>query len=432
MASIHSEENNMNNFTRFGLLWEMEQDEFELQCHEKELQIIEDTDKSILVDSEQPTHFLIEGDNLPSLLALKKNYLSSIDLIYIDPPYNTGFKQDQEGFNYHDKRRAEHHVYAHSTWLNFMYARLKIAYELMADTAFMFISIDENEFAHLKLLCDQLFGEKNFVNYLLWKKRSTGGQVRDGSVITQTEFVFIYAKDKSKAKLRKLKNDNAGNHKWRDFRKSGGQWQQRYRPKQHYPFYFNEKLNALSLESNNEHDIVIVPQDAKGENGFWENGKETALQRLLNGELKATKSKSGQYKIAQLEVAADTQNAGNFIDIPSVQGNHEIKELDLSFNNVKPLGLLEYIIELGSSSDALILDFFAGSGSTAHAVMKMNAERMHQRRCILCTNNEYNLCEKVTYPRLSRVIKGYTNSKGKRMEGVFQNLSYCKVDIKSI
>jgi adenine-specific DNA-methyltransferase len=94
--------------------------------------------------------------------------------------------------------------------------------------------------------------------------------------------------------------------------------------------------------------------------------------------------------------------------------------------------LLEYIIELGSSSDALVLDFFAGSGSTAHAVMKMNAERMHQRRCILCTNNEYNLCEDVTYPRLSRVIKGYTNFKGKRMEGVFQNLSYCKVDINSI
>ncbi len=431
MTTINSDEKNKKQLPNFGLVWEYEQDELEIKCIENNPYLLEINTKSIQVDITQQTHWLIEGDNLPSLIALKQEFTSKVDLIYIDPPYNTGFKQDQEGFNYHDKRRADHHVYAHSTWLNFMSARLKIAYELMADDAFMFISIDENEFAQLKLLCDQLFGEKNFVNYLLWKKRSTGGQVRDGSVITQTEFVFIYAKDKSKAKLNKLKNENAGNMKWRDFRKSGGQWQQRYRPKQHYPFYFNKNMDRLSLEPIDINDIIIIPQDAKGENGFWENGKETALLRLKQNELKAIKSKSGQYKISQLEVASDSQNAGNFIDIPSVQGNHEIKELDLSFNNVKPLGLLEYIIELGSHPNALVLDFFAGSGSTAHAIMKMNKERLHQRRCILCTNNEYNLCEEVTYPRLSRVIKGYTNSKGKTQNGIFQNLNYYKVALKS-
>jgi adenine-specific DNA-methyltransferase len=299
----------------------------------------------------------------------------------------------------------------------------------MSETGFLFISIDENEFAHLKLLCDQLFGEKNFVNYLIWKKRSTGGQVRDGSIITQTEFVFIYAKNKAKGKLNKLPNERAGNHKWRDFRKSGGQWQQRYRPKQHFPFYWDEATEELLLERTAPNQIEIIPQDAKGEPGFWENGKETAAIRLANGELKSTKSKSGQYKIVQLEVAQETQNAGNFIDIPSVQGNNEIKEFDLSFNNVKPLGLLEHIIALGSQPDALVLDFFAGSGSTAHAVMHMNATLQHQRRCILCTNNEYDLCQSVTYPRLSRAITGYTNAKGKVLPALGENLEFFKVEI---
>jgi adenine-specific DNA-methyltransferase len=410
----------------FGLNWE-----FELtnQADDLKISLKQDHAKTLLSDANKPIHWLIEGENALSLRALKQLYAGQVDLIYIDPPYNTGFKQDQEGFNYHDARREMHHDYSHSSWLNFMYERLKLAYELMTETGFLFISIDENEFAHLKLLCDQLFGEKNFVNYLVWKKRSTGGQVRDGSIITQTEFVFIYAKNKAKGKLNKLPNERAGNHKWRDFRKSGGQWQQRYRPKQHFPFYWDEATGELLLERTAQNQIEIIPQDAKGEPGFWENGKDTAAIRLANGELKTTKSKTGQYKIVQLEVAQETQNAGNFIDIPSVQGNHEIKEFDLSFNNVKPLGLLEHIIALGSQPDGLVLDFFAGSGSTAHAVMKMNATLNHQRRCILCTNNEYDLCRSVTYPRLSRAITGYTNSKGKVLPALGENLELFKVEI---
>jgi adenine-specific DNA-methyltransferase len=408
----------------YGLRWEEELDELNKLGDLSKIELQEVTSKSIFSDKKMPTHYLIEGDNLPSLIALQKEYTNKVDLIYIDPPYNTGFKQDQEGFQYHDNRRAEHLTYSHSTWLNFMKLRLEAAYVLMAETALMFISIDQHEFAHLKLLCDQLFGEQHFVNYLVWKKRSTGGQVKDGSVITQTEFILIYAKNKSKAKLNKIENASAGNIKWRDFRKSGGQWQQRYRPKQHYPFYYDENKNELSLKRKKAEQIEIFPANAKGEAGFWENGMDTAHVRLQNGELKVTKSKNGQYKIAQLEVASETQNAGNFIDIPSVQGSHEIKYFDLHFNNVKPLALLSFILELGSKHDALVLDFFAGSGSTAHAVMKMNIDKNHQRSCILCTNNEYNLCEEVTYPRLERVIRGYTNNNGKKIEPLVQNLKF--------
>lgn len=416
------EEDKQSRQWSYGLKWEYEPDEWLRTFESAHFQLTERKELSINNGKYERVNRLIKGDNLPVLRLLQKEYKNKINLIYIDPPYNTGFKQDQEGFAYHDHRSQTHHEYTHSDWLNFMYPRLKEARELMAEDALLFISIDENEFAHLKLLCDEIFGEKNFINYLLWKKRSTGGQVRSGSIITQTEFVFIYAKNHLKAKLHKIENPSAGNVKWRDFRKSGGQWQQRYRPKQHFPFYYHKDKDLLSLERTSEHAIEIFPLDSKGEPGFWENGLDTTSTRLANGELKAVQSKSGQYKIVQLEVASSTHNAGNFLDIPSVQGSHEIKQFDLHFNNIKPLALLEYILELGSNPNALVLDFFAGSGSTAHAVMKMNAERMHQRSFILCTNNEFNLFEEVTYPRMKRCIEGYTNQSGKILEAYQENL----------
>lgn len=407
---------------KFGLHWELESDEWIQKIENATLSLSDMPELSISFPNSLTENRLIKGDNLPVLKLLQPEFLGKVDLIYIDPPYNTGFKQDQEGFSYHDKRKKDHHRYGHSAWLNFMYPRLEEARKLLAEDGLIFISIDENEFAHLKLLCDELFGERNFVNYLIWKKRSTGGQVKSGSIITQTEFVFIYAKDKTKAKLQKVENPSAGNIKWRDFRKSGGQWQQRYRPKQHYPFYYDEVTSQLSLEKFNDACVEIIPQDSKGEPGFWENGLDTARVRLANNELRAQRSKQGVYKILQLEEASSTQNAGNFLDIPSVQGSHEIKQFDLHFNNVKPLALLEFILELGSKPDALVLDFFAGSGSTAHAVMKMNKERMHQRKFIVCTNNEFNLFDDVTYPRLIRCIKGYTNIAGKTHIGYLESM----------
>lgn len=408
----------------FGLNWEYDEQASLNLARENKFKLEYFRENEINFDSAKPTHYLIEGDNLPVLHLLQNQYKGKVDLIYIDPPYNTGFKQDQEGFQYHDQRREQHHKYRHSAWLNFMYPRIEQARELLNEEGLIFISIDENEFAHLKLLCDEIFDEKNFLNYLVWKKRSTGGQIRSGSIISQTEFVLIYAKNKSKASLNKIENPNVGNVKWRDFRKSGGQWQRKYRPKQYFPFYYIIEQDKLLLEKPSQSHLEVYPQDSKGQEGFWENGIETTSQRLANGELKVAKSKQGYYKILQKEVASATQNAGNFIDIPSVQGSHEIKRFDLHFNNVKPLALLEFILELGSKTDALVVDFFAGSGSTGHAVLKMNAERLHRRKFILCTNNEYNLCEEVTYPRIKRCLEGYTNKEGKVLIGFGESLKY--------
>lgn len=191
----------------------------------------------------------------------------------------------------------------------------------------------------------------------------------------------------------KIHNPNSGNLKWRDFRKSGGQWQQRYRPKQHFPFYYNEETDELSLKKSKAFPIEIIPQNAQGEKGFWENGYETTTKRLKNGELKASKNiKTNQYKILQLEQANELQNAGNFIDIPSVNGSLEIKQFDLEFNNVKPVALIKYILALAAKDNSIVLDFFAGSGSTGQAVMEWNQDNNFTQSSILCTNNEYNLC----------------------------------------
>lgn len=407
---------------RLGLNWEFEPLQNELFYIENQ------KEKNIIHRKKAASHILIEGENYFSLQYLQKEYAEKIQLIYIDPPYNTGFKQDQEGFFYNDKRAEKHHKYKHSSWINFMYHRLILAKRLMSNDAFIFISIDENELAQLKLLCDEIFSEENFIHYLIWKKRSTGGQVKDGSIISQTEFILIYAKNRKVARLNKIHNPKSGSLKWRDFRKSGGQWQQRYRPKQHFPFYYNEERDELSLKKSKAFPIEIIPQNAQGEYGFWENGYETTCKRLKNGELKASKnSKNNQYKILQLEQANELQNAGNFVDIPSVNGSLEIKQFDLEFNNVKPVALIKYILALAGKEQSVVLDFFAGSGSTGQAVMEWNEENDFKQQCILCTNNEFDLCSNVTYPRLQRVINGYTNMQQKKYPGLKQNLTYYKV-----
>ena len=418
---------------KYGLVWDEEHlpEKVVLDCRSN-LPILKPFKvKNVPLADGEVDHVLIRGDNFHALSVLSFTHRNAIDLIYIDPPYNTGNEEDEEGFVYNDKRVDSDDTYRHSKWLNFLSRRLDLAKDLLTDSGLIFISIDEHEFAQLRLLCDQTFGESNFINFITWKKRSAGGQVKDGSIIAQTEFVFIYAKNKKLAKVNKIENPNVGLEKWRDLRKSGGQWQRRYRPKQYFPFFYDVASNELFLERTKPSQIEIFPLDSKGEEGFWENGVETATSRLKAGEFKAELIKSGalkgQYKIKQLEVAGAEQNVGNFVDVPSVQGANEIREMGLKFNNAKPLNLLEFILKIGSKKDALVLDFFAGSGTTGHAVLRLNRDEGASRRAILCTNNEINvmapngICMDVTIPRLFSASNGYKNDKGVEVSGLGGN-----------
>jgi adenine-specific DNA-methyltransferase len=349
------------------------------------------------VEWENTQNILIEGDNLKALKLLQKSYANQVKLIYIDPPYNTG-----RDMVYHDdfhENRAEYkeqlgslgmqaNVEAsgrfHTAWLNMMYPRLLLAKNLLRPDGVLFMSIDDNELSNAKALCDEVFGSENYVTVINWKTRGTGGQVKQNALIDQVEYILVYCKSIDTVRINKLPNENVGATKWRDFRKSGGEWQRRHRPEQFFPFYWDEHSERLSMEKF-PGAVEVIPADASGEEGFWENGKTTARKRLEAGELRCRYVRD-RWKLEQYEVADETTNAGNFIDISSMRGGEEIKALfgQTVFNNAKPLEVIDYVLTLGSDKDSLVLDFFAGSGTTAHCVMAKNAaeEGGGTRRCI--------------------------------------------------
>lgn len=345
----------------------------------------------IVTDSKGIDHLLIEGENKKILPLFLTEYQDKIDLIYLDPPYNTG---KSEGFRYGDRR---------SKWLDFMRDRLVLVKPLMSEIGFLFISINEHEFAHLKLLCDEIFGVKNFVSYLVWKKRGTGGIPKYGSLIVQTEFILIYAKNKEKARLNKFPS-SLQKGTWRDFRKSGGAWQKEYRPKQCFPIYYNPMSNEISLQKLRKNMVEIMPYDSHGLLGFWMNNKDTAKLKIHRGLLKVVVSKDGKYKVFFKKENSALSSIGNIIDIPSILGTKEVQEFGLVFNNPKPIALMEFLISLGSKPNSLILDFFAGSGTTGCATLRLNFHSKSKRKFILIQNNENEIFDKVCLPRINNAL----------------------------
>ena len=332
---------------------------------------------------------IIEGDNLEVLKVLQKAYLGKVKMIYIDPPYNTGNdfiypdnyteslktylqytgQVDDEGRKFSTNTESSGRF--HSKWMNMMYPRLSLGKDLLRDDGIVFISIDEHESHNLRIMCNEVFGESNFIAAMSWKTRGTGGQIKKGSLIDQVETILVYAKDASNLGLSKLPNEREGETKWRDFRKAGGEWQRRFRPNQYFPFYFDPEKEVLRLEAF-KGAIEILPKDQNGEDGFWENGLPTASERLALGELRAREIR-GRWKIEQFEVAGESSNAGTFIEIPSTQGADRIRSLfgEIVFPNAKPVALIQHLILLGCGNGGLVLDFFGGSGTTADAVMSM-------------------------------------------------------------
>ena len=339
------------------------------------------------VDWDTTQNVIIEGDNLEVLKVLQKAYLGKVKMIYIDPPYNTGNdfiypdnyteslktylqytgQVDNEGRRFSTNTEASGRF--HSKWMNMMYPRLSVGKDLLRDDGIMFISIDEHESYNLRNMCNEIFGESNFIAAMSWKTRGTGGQIKKGSLIDQVETILVYAKDASNLGLSKLPNEREGETKWRDFRKAGGEWQRRFRPNQFFPFYFDPENEILRLE-NFKGAIEILPKDQNGEDGFWENGLPTATLRLAQGELRAREIR-GRWKVEQFEVAGESSNAGTFIEIPSTQGADRIRSLfgEIVFPNAKPVALIQHLILLGCGNGGLVLDFFGGSGTSSGGLL---------------------------------------------------------------
>lgn len=427
---------------KYGLVWEDKPEDAEQRMVNEQPVLVEVPERAILSDdAEAPNHILIEGDNLEALTALSYTHAGKIDVIYIDPPYNTGNKD----FIYNDSFVDKEDGYRHSKWLSFMNKRLKIAKNLLADKGVIFISIDDNEQAPLKLLCDEIFGERNFVAKFDWRKKTGANDAKDIAVITES--ILLYSNSKVLAVEREIWNRDEGSRNMKRFKFSDEFVETRGK-------YYLDTLDRGGLQYSDSMNYGIEAPDGgmiypNGRSEFvndgwiWKWGKDKVKWGLENKFLEFVKSKksSGSKYTIKYKVYENVDNEGNirkkvgraftnFILEPiNQQGNSELMALfgEVPFSNPKPLGLLQYLLNTIVIKDVTILDFFAGSGTTLHATMQLNAEDGGHRQCILVTNNENGICENVTYERNRRVIQGYTTPKGEKVPGLTRNnLRYYK------
>lgn len=407
----------------YGLVWEDKPEAVEDKMQE-ELPVLKEVKERALIskDKDAPNHILIEGDNLEALTTLAYTHAGRIDVIYIDPPYNTGNKD----FVYNDSYVDTEDSYRHSKWLSFMSRRLKIAKQLLSDKGVIFISIDDNEQAQLKLLCDEVFGSSNNVGTIIWKKKTNGNNM--GLIPPVHDYILCFAKsienlsnayfglplseEYIKKTYKNPDNDPRGpwtttdlsaNHKGPYFPITNPITGEIHYPSQGRYWVFNEKEVLRRIKEG----LII----------FGKTGKSKPVQKvfLKNRELKKLPVDSWWDKHGL--------NEDGTIELYTIFGENKV------FIHPKPSILIKHLLTLSSTENSTVLDFFAGSGTTLHATMQLNAEDGGHRQCILVTNNENGICENVTYERNKRVIQGYTPPKGEKVEGLAgNNLRYYKTD----
>ena len=401
---------------KYGLVWEDKPEEIEARL-EDEMPVLEEVaDRAIISDdATAPNHILIEGDNLEALTALSYTHSGKIDVIYIDPPYNTGNKD----FVYNDSFVDREDGYRHSKWLSFMNKRLKIAKGLLSDKGVIFISIDDNEQAQLKLLCDEIFGNKNCLATVVQKSRdSISG---DLLFSPNHNYLLVYAR---KQELIFAERDN--------FR---------------IPVEINEKL-FKNPDNDPRGPWKLNPVDGPGGarkgnpyytflgiTGYYRYSEEVMRKYYEEGLIIKRRTSLGKkYFLSQAKAKKGIPPTTWWEDAgKTANGTKLLQQIvpETTFNNPKPIELIIRCLQL-LNKDFQILDFFAGSGTTLHATMQLNAEDGGHRQCILVTNNENGICENVTYERNRRVIQGYTTPKGEAVPGlIHNNLRYYKTKLVS-
>lgn len=431
----------LNDSKTYGLVWEDKPEEVEERLRTELPVLKEVASRAIISDNpDAPNHILIEGDNLEALTTLAYTHEGKIDVIYIDPPYNTGKKD----FVYNDTYIDSEDSYRHSKWLSFISKRLRIAKKLLSDRGVVFISIDDNEQADLKLLCDDIFGEYNFLGQLILK---TATDNNPSQINTEHEYMLCYCKSKAmqgnwqrqsqaakllisvgKELLSKGISLEEAQKQLRKWIKSNKDLLPQVA---HYNNIDSKGVYSSSGNSSNPHpggytyDIFHpltqkpCPKPANG----WRWPEETFLAYEREGEIEWGKDHTTQPHVKKrietsmeyLRTLIYEDNRGTTKALADIFGGEK------RFDNPKPQTVLSRVIDFASAKSDTILDFFAGSGTTLHSVMQLNAEDGGHRQCILCTNNENGICENVTYERNKRVIEGYTKPNGEYVEGLHDN-----------
>lgn len=378
------------------------------------------------VNFDSTKNLYIEGDNLEVLKLLQETYLGKVKMIYIDPPYNTG----KDSFVYDDKRitsteeykdmaatdgdgnlvydfrgNAESNGYFHTDWLNMMYPRLRLARDLLTDDGVIFISIDDNEVSNLKKICDEIFGESNLLG-IISNINNPKGRSDDKYIATAHEYLLVYAKniiftkwfgfEPTKEITRRYNKIDEFGNKYReiDLRKTGENDLREDRPNLFYYFYFNEDTKDF-YPSRNEKSmagyIQIKPIREDGKEGNWRWGLDTAKQHL-NDLIPKFMPNRKVWGIMQKDYLIDRDlikptTSWTFKDVNSERGTEDFVGLDFNkriFLKPKPIGTILRCCKLcmNISNHDIILDFFSGSATTAHAVMQLNAEDKGKRQFI--------------------------------------------------
>ena len=407
---------------RYGLIWEEHEENVDVMMRDNIPVFTEVSEREIAEAPEKNYNFLLEGDNLHSLHLLEKTHKGKVDVIYIDPPYNTGGKD----FKYDDTFIDEKDGFRHSKWLSFMYERLIVSKKLLKESGVIFISIDDNEVSQLKLLCDEIFGVNNFVGMILWKKKTNGNNM--GWLPAVHDYIVCYSKSidnvfdlgyelSEEDILEKYSNPDDDPR---------GPWVTTDLSANHVGPYFpvtNPKTGDVFYPPDgrywvfNENEVKKRIDD--GRIIFGKSGIARPVQRVFARDREMTKRKAESWWDKQAMNADATQELKDIFGVAKI------------FTHPKPSKLIQNIIKISCEKDGIILDFFAGSGTTAQAVLELNKQDGGNRKFVLCTNNENNICRDVTYQRIKTVITGKRKDGTEYSEGIPANLKYYRTDFVS-
>lgn len=400
---------------------------------------------------------IIHGDNLEALKSLLPEYEGKIKCIYIDPPYNTG----NESWVYNDNvnhpkikkwlgevvGKDGEDLTRHDKWLCMMYPRLKLLHKLLANDGAIFISIDDNEQANLRLMCDEIFGMRNFIKNIVCVNNPKG-RSDDKYIATAHESILVYRKTinlklggfepDEKITRRYNKSDVDGVYREIDLRKTGDGDTRQDRPNMFYSFIFNEKTNDFRVLTPTEkipkEYIEILPMKTKNEEGRWRWGIENSTENIkkLYPKFMPSKKQWSVFEKDYLHERAKVKptSVWDFKEVNSERGTEMFIKL-LGFNkndfpNPKPVGTLERVLSIASDKNSIILDSFAGSGTTAHAVMNLNKEDGGNRKFILVEMEDY--ANNITAERVKRVANGYGKDK-RAVEGTGGSFDYYELGL---